>query len=111
MQDKTTKESKENKDSNKETKTEFKDMKISCRTCQKEFVWKKNEQKYYQEKGYKKQPQKCSACREKANKLRNQSMFYVHCGLCENDAVFITPPPKDRVAICPDCYAKLSKTN
>ncbi|MFH1854970.1 MAG: zinc-ribbon domain containing protein [bacterium] len=85
------------------------DKVLTCRTCQKEFPWSKQEQRYYEKKGFKKQPQKCSDCRDKANKLRNENMFYIHCGLCKKDAAMITPPPKDRVAICDDCYKKSVK--
>ncbi len=80
------------------------DRNLTCKTCQKDFAWSKQEQKYYAKKGFKKQPQKCTACRDKANKLRGENMFYIHCGICEKDAVMIAPPPKDRVAICSNCY-------
>ena len=92
-------------------KKEYKDRKLICKTCQKDFIWSAKEQQYYEKKGFKKQPQKCSGCREKANKLRNSSMFYIHCGLCDNDAAMISPPPKDRVAICQECYEKLLKSS
>ena len=85
---------------------ELQDRKLTCRTCQKDFDWSKEEQRYYAKKGFKKQPQKCSDCRDKANKLRGENMFYIHCGICDKDAVMITPPPKDRVAICANCYNK-----
>jgi len=88
---------------------EFKDKKIVCKTCMKEFLWSAKEQKYYLKKGFKKKPQKCSDCRGQANKLRNQSMFYIHCGLCDKEATFLAPPPKDRVAICEKCYLDLVK--
>lgn len=87
----------------------FQDMDISCKTCQRTFTWKAGEQEHYKNKGFTKKPQKCSSCRDKANKLRDQNMFYVHCAFCDNDAVFISPPPKDRVAICSQCYNKLVK--
>ena len=93
------------------TDEEFEDMEIDCKTCQKEFKWSAKEQEHYKSKGFMKKPQKCSRCREKANKLRDQNMFYVHCATCDNDAVFISPPPKDRVAICSECYNKLVKSH
>jgi len=110
-QDKVTKVSKQKKVAeNPAAKNEKpQDMEIDCKTCQKTFVWTAKEQEHYKKKGFMKKPQKCSSCREKANKLREQNMFYVHCALCKNDAVFISPPPKDRVAICSQCYNKLVK--
>jgi hypothetical protein len=84
------------------------DMTVACKTCQKEFLWSAKEQKYYEKKGFKKKPQKCNSCRERANKLRDNSMFYIHCGLCDADGVMLAPPPKDRVAICEDCFNKLA---
>lgn len=92
-----------------EETTEIVDKTIPCKTCQKDFIWTASEQKYYEKKGFKKQPQKCSDCRDKANKLRGENMFYIHCGVCEKDAVMIAPPPKDRVAICSACYDKFIK--
>lgn len=83
------------------------DRVIICKSCQKEFMWSAKEQAYYEKKGFKKQPQKCSSCREKANKLRDGSAFYVHCGICDKDAAMLNPPPKDRVGICAECYKKL----
>ena len=83
------------------------DKVLVCRSCQNEFAWSAREQAYYAKRGLMKQPQKCSACREKANKLRDSNMFYVHCGLCEKDAAMLTPPPKDQVALCRDCVEKL----
>ena len=86
-----------------------KDLTVACKTCQKEFLWSAKEQKYYEKKGFKKKPQKCNDCRTKANKLRDNSMFYIHCGICEADGVMLAPPPKDRVAICDKCFEKLSQ--
>ena len=83
---------------------EIKDKLLTCKTCQKDFEWSAKEQRYYAKKGFKKQPQKCSDCRSKANKLRNEQMFYIHCAFCDKDAAMITPPPKDRVSICEACY-------
>lgn len=83
------------------------DIKIFCKTCQQEFVWTAREQLYYKKKGFAKKPQKCNRCREKANKLRENGMFYIHCGVCDKDGGMLAPPPKDRVALCADCYSKL----
>jgi len=87
-----------------------KDQVVTCKTCQQDFKWSAKEQIYYQKKGFKKKPQKCADCREKANKLRDGNMFYIHCGICGQDAKMISPPPKDRVALCESCYNKLADT-
>lgn len=83
---------------------------LICKSCQKEFMWGMKEQAYYKKKGFSKQPQKCNQCRVKANKLRDGAMFYVHCGICEKDGATLSPPPKDQVAICKECFEKLSET-
>lgn len=85
------------------------DMVIPCKSCQKDFVWSANEQRYYQKKGFKKKPQRCDSCRDKTNELRKENMFYVHCSFCDKDAKMLVPPPKDRVGICEECFKKLSK--
>jgi len=85
------------------------DMTIPCKSCQKDFVWSANEQRYYQKKGFKKKPQRCDSCRDKTNELRKENMFYVHCSFCAKDGKMLVPPPKDRVGICEECFKKLSK--
>jgi hypothetical protein len=85
-----------------------KTMTLVCKTCQKEFVWSANEQRYYAKKGFSKQPQHCASCRKMANKLRESATFYIHCGICDNDGAMLNPPPKDRVAICENCFIKLA---
>jgi len=87
--------------------TSFEDKKLVCRSCQQEFEWSAKEQVYYKKRGLQKQPQKCSECRQKANKLRDSSMFYVRCGFCDQDGAMLAPPPKDQVAICDKCYNRL----
>jgi len=89
--------------------SKFEDLKVQCKSCQNIFNWSANEQKYYQKKGFKKKPQRCDKCREKTNQLRNENMFYIHCGFCNQDGKMLTPPPKDRVGICEKCFEKLSK--
>jgi len=89
--------------------TSFEDKVLVCKSCQNEFDWSAKEQAYYLKRGLQKQPQKCAACRQKANKLRDSSMFYVHCGFCEQDGAMLAPPPKDQVAICENCYQDLLK--
>lgn len=85
------------------------DKKLECKTCMKEFVWSKQDQNFYAKKGFMKVPQKCPDCRKRANELRPDGKFYIRCAFCEKDAVFISAPPKDKVAICADCLEKVSK--
>jgi len=82
---------------------------LVCKTCQKEFLWTANEQRYYAKKGFAKQPQKCNNCRKVANKLREGGTFYIHCAICDADGAMLNPPPKDRVAICSQCFRSLAK--
>lgn len=83
------------------------DQTIACKTCQKDFFWSAKEQLYYKKKGFTKKPQRCQSCRENTNKLRSNSMFYIHCGICDKDAAMLNPPPKDRVSICSKCFRRL----
>ena len=90
--------------------TILEDKTLVCKSCQAEFKWSAKEQAYYQKRGLKKQPQKCSDCRQKANKLRDSAMFYIHCGFCDSDGAMLAPPPKDQVAICDECFQKLVRS-
>jgi hypothetical protein len=39
------------------------DKTLSCKDCQKEFVFTEGEQAFYKEKGFENEPQRCPDCR------------------------------------------------
>ncbi len=52
---------------------EYKDITLTCKDCGKEFVFTTGEQKFYDEKGFTNQPQRCKECRD--NNKRNRNNF------------------------------------
>lgn len=50
---------------------EYKDITLTCKDCGKEFVFTAGEQKFYDEKGFTNQPQRCKECRDAKKQNRN----------------------------------------
>ncbi|HOZ54280.1 MAG TPA: zinc-ribbon domain-containing protein [Bacilli bacterium] len=50
---------------------EYKDITLTCKDCGKEFVFTAGEQKFYDEKGFTNQPQRCKECRDAKKANRN----------------------------------------
>jgi Zn finger protein HypA/HybF involved in hydrogenase expression len=46
-------------------KSEFQDMTLQCKTCDKPFVWTASEQEFYRTKGLAYRPTHCPECRQK----------------------------------------------
>lgn len=52
---------------------EYKDITLICKDCGSEFTFTAGEQKFYDEKGFTNQPQRCKNCRDQRKKDRNSS--------------------------------------
>lgn len=50
---------------------EYNDITLTCKDCGKEFVFTAGEQKFYDEKGFTNQPQRCKECRDAKKQNRN----------------------------------------
>ncbi len=50
---------------------EYTDITLTCKDCGKEFVFTTGEQKFYDEKGFTNQPQRCKECRDAKKANRN----------------------------------------
>jgi Probable zinc-ribbon domain len=49
------------------------DKTLVCRDCQEQFVFTEGEQKFYAEKGFENEPQRCPPCRKNKKQQRYQS--------------------------------------
>jgi predicted N-acetyltransferase YhbS len=47
------------------------DKKVICKDCGCEFIFTVGEQKFYQEKGFENEPQRCPECRAERKRQRN----------------------------------------
>src|SRR5213080_1537005 len=49
----------------------FNDKNLSCADCGQEFVFSKNEQAFYAERGFTNEPKRCKNCRDKRKTARD----------------------------------------
>ena len=50
---------------------EYSDIELICKECGSKFTFTAGEQKFYDEKGFTNQPQRCKNCRDQRKKDRN----------------------------------------
>ena len=82
------------------------DQTLTCRDCQKQFVWTVKEQEFYQQKGYTNPPARCIDCRRaKKQQLRaDRQMFQIKCAKCGQEGQVPFQPRGDRPVYCNNCY-------
>ncbi len=91
----------------------FQDQKIQCKDCGAEFTWTKEEQEFYQEKGFN-APLRCKDCRAKARANFNggggggdrgpRQSFPIKCSNCGKDDTVPFEPRGDKPVLCRDCF-------
>lgn len=87
-------------------KKEFVDKKIVCRDCQKEFVFSRGEQEFFDKKGLQNIPTRCADCRKqfREKKEKGELEAQIKCTVCESmDKVPFAPRHQDGV-FCEDCF-------
>ena len=98
---------------------EFADKQITCSDCQKPFTFTAGEQRWYQEKGFEREPRRCPDCR-KAKKGRDDGggrhhggsrgergdrpKFRVKCSQCGADAEVPFQPRSGAPVYCSTCF-------
>lgn len=86
----------------------FEDKTLICKECGQEFVFTAGEQKFYEEKGFQNEPQRCKTCRD-ARKNASHTAREMHtaiCADCGKEAKVPFKPTADRPVYCSECYAK-----
>ena len=81
--------------------------KLICKTCGKEFIFSKGEQKFFAEKGLKNIPRSCPDCRE-ARKKGEDVKLEAKCEKCGKTGIFRKKIEAKRI-LCSDCYAAEEK--
>lgn len=90
----------------------FKDKKITCRDCAKDFVWTAGEQQFFQEKGFDRAPIRCLDCRKKKKQMHQktntpseiQRFFQVKCKKCGKTSEVPFEPQSPNDLVCSDCF-------
>jgi hypothetical protein len=82
----------------------FNDKSLNCADCGQEFVFSKNEQAFYAERGFTNEPKRCKNCRDKRKTARDgngggggrdRQMVSVTCDSCGVGG---------KPVYCRDCY-------
>ena len=91
----------------------YEDKTLVCKECGKEFVFTAGEQEFYAERGFQKEPQRCTACRDaRKNAARSpREYFTAVCANCGGEARVPFEPKTDRPVYCSECFAKMRESN
>lgn len=93
----------------------FQDKTLVCKDCGEEFVFSAGEQSFYEEHGFKNEPQRCKACRDKRKRAAGEAngeprkpreYFTAICAECGKEAKVPFQPRSDRPVYCSECFAK-----
>ncbi|TSC93190.1 MAG: hypothetical protein CEN89_200 [Candidatus Berkelbacteria bacterium Licking1014_7] len=87
---------------------EYKDKKISCRDCAKDFVWSIGEQKFFDKKGLKNPPSRCPECRKSfRDKMEKGELeAQIKCSQCESVDKVPFAPRDPASVLCAECFEK-----
>ena len=84
----------------------FSDKTLTCKDCNKEFVWTAGEQEFYQQKGFENPPFRCPDCRQnrKMDRQANRPKTKITCAKCgkEDEVPFV--PRNGTDVLCRDCF-------
>ena len=92
---------------------EFQDRNLSCVDCGSTFVFTRNEQAFYAERGFTNEPKRCKNCREKRKSggerggggRGDRAMFSVVCASCGTQTEVPFQPVSGKPVYCRDCYS------
>jgi CxxC-x17-CxxC domain-containing protein len=90
---------------------DFTDKPLNCLDCGQEFVFSRNEQAFYAERGFTNEPKRCKNCRDKrktsrdgASGGRDRQMVTVTCDSCGVSTEVPFTPVSGKPVYCRDCY-------
>lgn len=90
---------------------QFKEKVINCRDCGKEFIFSVGEQNFFEKKGLKNIPTRCSECRKifREKKEKGELEAVIKCTPCgSEDKVPFAPRHKEDV-YCDECFKQKFK--
>jgi CxxC-x17-CxxC domain-containing protein len=89
----------------------FNDKALNCADCGGEFLFSKNEQAFYAERGFTNEPKRCKNCRDKRKTAREgnggsreRQMVSVTCDSCGIATEVPFTPVSGKPVYCRDCY-------
>lgn len=89
----------------------YADKTLTCRDCQRSFVFTAKEQAFYDEKGFTNAPSRCPECRAQHKASRpggfgggTREMHSVTCSSCGKAAQVPFMPRGDKPVFCSDCF-------
>ncbi len=90
----------------------FNDKSLNCADCGQEFIFSRNEQAFYAERGFTNEPKRCKNCRDKRKvsrdggngEGRSRSMVSVTCDSCGIPTEVPFTPVSGKPVYCRDCY-------
>jgi CxxC-x17-CxxC domain-containing protein len=88
----------------------FNDKTLNCIECDGEFIFSRNEQAFYAERGFVNEPKRCKNCRDKRKQGRDggsmgpRSMVSVTCDNCGVTTEVPFTPVSGKPVYCRDCY-------
>lgn len=89
------------------------DKNLSCLDCGEEFLFSRNEQMFYAERGFTNEPKRCKDCRDKRKNGRGDSMHgsrgerqmsKVNCDGCGIETEVPFTPVSGKPVYCRECY-------
>lgn len=92
-----------------------KDKTLRCEDCGQEFVFTADEQKFFQEKGFKNEPKRCMTCRRTKRQQFRRSSYdrrgpriqtEIVCAACGQKAYVPFKPVQNRPVYCNECFSK-----
>jgi CxxC-x17-CxxC domain-containing protein len=90
----------------------FADKNLTCVECGGQFLFSKNEQAFYSERGFTNEPKRCKNCRDKrktgrdggSGSSRERVMVSVTCDSCGVATEVPFTPVSGKPVYCRDCY-------
>ena len=87
----------------------FNDKSLNCADCGQEFVFSKNEQAFYSERGFTNEPKRCKVCRDKrkssSGEGRERTFYDVTCDGCGKQTQVPFNPTNGKPVYCRECYS------
>ncbi len=89
----------------------YEDKTLICKDCNNEFIFTAGEQEFYEEKGFKNEPQRCKVCRDqrKTSGKPARELFTTTCASCGKEAKVPFQPSNDRPVYCSECFAAMKE--
>lgn len=86
----------------------YKDRRIVCRECGREFIFTVGEQEFYASRGFETEPVRCPECRRKRKQAarKQKEIFEIVCSECGEVDTIPFEPRHDIPVYCRACYKK-----